>query len=60
MGKGTLQPKQKPAKSPAEKPVSLRPLRVEEAVEALLKTERVTPKKGNDSSMTDAGELDDG
>ena len=46
--------------SPAEKLVCLRPLRVEEAVEALLKTERVTSKRGNASPMTDSRELDDG
>ncbi len=46
--------------SPAEKPVSLRPLKVEEAVKALLRTERVTSKRGDDSSATDSKELDDG
>ena len=46
--------------SPAEKPFCLRLLRVEEAVETLLKTERVTSKRGNDSSATDSKESDNG
>ena len=46
--------------SPAEKPFCLRPLRIEEAVEALLKTERVVSKRGNDSPATDSKELDNG
>ena len=41
---------QQDKQKPAEKPVSLKPLKVEEAVEALLRVKPVTTRKGEDQA----------